>query len=215
MKIIRNLLYALILLLIVTACGITENEEVIQPGFLKVYITYDSPQTSKDNVLLATGRDFILYNGEFYTDVFQDPEQFLLEERKFVDFNLFGDFFAFWFDSTGTVIDTIKIPGANKTQVAYGSIPPGNYDRLLFQISPKTELHINGKMLPIVTSNTALNVEIQDTISTVVKIQDNIKIESGKITSVHVKFDVSENVYRVLDQFVFNTKVKSFSIENE
>lgn len=199
---------SIVLIMTLVSCGISETEEVTRPGFLKIHIDYEAPETFENSVLVVSARNFVLYNGDYYTDVFQDPEQFLIDENVYVSFNLFGEI------KTGGQ-DSLVIPGGSNIQVAYGSVPPGSYDRVLFQIAPLTDLEIGGEIFPIVSSNDELNVEIPDTLSSLVAIEDLIKIESDKITNIKIKFDATENVYRILDQFVFNTKVKSFSIENE
>ncbi|MEN8192323.1 MAG: hypothetical protein ABFS12_05870 [Bacteroidota bacterium] len=186
-------------LLFLFGCDMTSPSDVIEPGRLKVELVYKAHEgytyTTFD-YLIAQARDFKIYNGKNFADVFQHPDQFFEYSDSIVFYNLL------YASSIDTAI-----------QVAYGSVPPLEYDSLYFQVAPSEFVIINWKIYPISTNYNSLPIE--NDFSKVVKIREKIKIEENKTTTLRIEFKLEENLFRMLDDFVFNAKVDTFYIVNE
>jgi len=173
-------------------CSITENNEITEPGIFRVWITVENPQNYPivdDDNLWVSIRDFRVFKGENYADVFQDPEQFLPSEKSIVSLNLFSK------DLPGTYV-----------QVAHGSIAPLNFDKFLFLISPLTELVLNGKEYPLRSKGENTN--------TLVELERSIVINENRVTDVFIKIDIEKTAFRLLDEFVFDVNLSEVNFEN-
>lgn len=188
-----------LLLFILSSCAVSEPEDVIAPGKLKVELVYSSSfnsQFSNSDFLFAQARDFKIFQDENYADVYQHPNQFLEFADSIVNFNIIR----------ASIRDTA-------VQVAYGSIPPIEYDSLFFQIAPFEFARLEGQTYPVSTNYFELPIE--NNFSKVVKIISKIKVEENKTTTLKVHFKLEDNLFRILDDFVFSAKVDTFYIINE
>ena len=179
-------------------CDIAQPEKMTQPGRLKVNLIYESnlPGLSESDSLFVQARDFKLFKDSVFTDVFQNPNQFLAFEDSIVSFNIFETALK---DST--------------VQVAYGSVAPMIYDSLLFLLAPGDFLRMDDNFYPITTDYGSLGAEKNFT--NIVKITDKIEIKENKTTELTIKFIIEDNVFRYLDQFIFIANVDTFFISNE
>jgi hypothetical protein len=93
-------------------------------------------------------------------------------------------------------------------QVAYGSVPPLEYDSLKFLLVPGDVMRLEGNEYPITTDYTSLGDNVR--FSTVVKISSKIRIQENKNTTLVIRFATERNVFRYLDRFVFAAVVDTF-----
>lgn len=182
------------------SCEIVEPEEVKKPGYLKIQLKYNLGGayniTEYDGILLQA-RDFKIFNDDNFADVFQHPKQILESSDSIKVFNMFLD------AKNDSIIE-----------VAHGAIAPLEYDSLYFQITPFLNfMAIDRRLYPITTSYE--NLPIENNFSKVVKIRDRIKISENKTTTLRLEFNVEENVFRVLDDFVFSAVVDTYYISND
>lgn len=195
-----NLLLLLISFLLLTnGCEISSPEDVTSSGRVKVNLIFESTgdiKISENDVLLSQARDFKVFNGENYADVFQHPNQFLEYTDSIVTFNLLE----------ATLKDSV-------VQVAFGSVPPFTYDSLLFQIAPSDFLILESNYYPLTTSYS--NLIVENDFSKVVRIKDRIRVEENKTTTINIHLKVEDLVFRILDDFVFSAVVDTFYVLNE
>lgn len=194
------LLFTLITFIGFNGCDVSEPDELIQPGRVKIELKYHpAPDYDLDSTdfLFLQASNIKIYKDQFFADVFQHPDQFLEYTDSLRFYNMF---WASAFDEL--------------TEVAYGSVPPQTYDSLVFQIAPLiNQMGLNYRLYPVVTSYESLPIE--NNFSKVVKIKSPIKVEQNKTTKILVEFRVEENLFRVLDNFVFSAEVDTFYISNE
>jgi|GEM_PF-3581019 len=176
-----------------TACGVNNTEELIRPGRLKILLEFTSSayKIEKGDSLFLQARDFKVYRDSNFADVFQNPKQFLAYEDSIVSFNM--------------------LEAARKdsmVQVAYGSVPPLEYDSLKFLLVPGDVMRLEGNEYPITTDYTSLGDNVR--FSTVVKISSKIRIQENKNTTLVIRFATERNVFRYLDRFVFAAVVDTF-----
>lgn len=190
----------LLMVLVVIGCDIVKPEEVIHPGKLNIKLVYSYGNNYggwEYDALYVQARDFKIFNEDNFADVFQDPDQFLEIPDSIVLFNML--------ETAGT---------GNVIEVANGSLPPLEYDSLYFQITPVMDfVLLDRRFYPITTNYNSLSIE--NNYSKVVKIRDKIKIEENKTTTLVLEFKVEENLFRILDDFVFSATVDTFYISNE
>ncbi|PIQ11636.1 MAG: hypothetical protein COW71_00185 [Ignavibacteriales bacterium CG18_big_fil_WC_8_21_14_2_50_31_20] len=189
----------LALITLLSACDVASPENVTASGRVKINLRFES--SSKINIeskdyLYAQARDFKVFHGENYADVFQNPNQFLEYTDSIVTFNLLG----------AALKDSVL-------QVAYGSVPPITYDSLLFQIAPSEFIRLEGNRYPLTTNYN--NLIIDNNFTKVIRIKDKIRVEENKTTTINIHLKVEDIVFRVLDDFVFSATVDTFYILND
>ena len=193
-KLLPNILITLMAILFFTSgCGITDQNDITKAGLLRVWISFDIPDNYPvipGDSLMVQARDFRIFNGNYYTDVYQHPEQFLPSEFGLVITNFFDK----------------ELEGKH-IQVAHGAIPPVTYDRFLFQLSPADWLWMNNKRFPLRS--------IRENTKTLVEIEETFVVKENKTTNVYLNVDIEKSVYRLLDEFVFNATIDSVRIEIE
>jgi hypothetical protein len=195
-KILFLSMLILLPLFFLDGCGINDVERLRYPGRLKILLdfqTNDYQLTAGDSLYLQA-RDFKLYSDTNFADVFQNPEQFLPYEDSIVSFNMLE----------ATRKDTL-------IQVAYGSVPPLEFDSLKFLTVPGETMILGGNTYPVSTNYSSLGGAAD--FSTVVKIESKIKIEENKTTTLIIHFITEENVFRYLDQFIYAAVVDTFFIK--
>lgn len=193
----KLILFGILILLI--SCEITSPEDIVQSGRIKVnliFISSSEINISENDFLITQARDFKVFKDKNFADVFQHPNQFLEYSDSIVTFNLLK-----------AALNKLVI------QVAYGSVPPLNYDSLLFQITPSNIIKLENIFYPLTTNYN--NLVIKNNFTKVVKIKNIIKVEENKTTTINVYFKVEEILFRVLDDFVFSVVVDSYNILNE
>jgi len=183
-------------LLFLESCGINDVERLSNPGRLKILLDFktDDYQLLPGDSLYLQARDFKIYKDTNFADVFQNPKQFLAYEDSIVSFNMLE----------ASRKDTL-------IQVAYGSVPPLEFDSLKFLTAPGETMTLGGNAFPVSTNYSSLGGNAD--FSTVVKIKDKIKIEENKTTTLIIRFIAEENVFRYLDQFIYSAVVDTFFIQ--
>jgi hypothetical protein len=187
------------LLILSNGCEISSPEDVIESGRVKVNLIFVSTgdiEISENDVLFTQARDFKVFNGQNFADVFQNPNQFLEYSDSIVTFNLLR----------AAKKDSV-------VQVAFGSVPPLTYDSLLFQIAPSNFIVLENNYYPLTTNYNDLI--INNNFSKVIRIKDKIKVEENKTTTINVHLKVEDIVFRILDDFVFSAVADTFYILNE
>lgn len=197
-----SVFFILCITLFFTSCGISEADEIKEPGKIKIVINFDYDSNFEGGILLTKARDFTVFNNEKFAPVYQTPEQFLAYEDSIKTFNIFGEIKGIY-------------PGGKNLRVAYGYLPEGVFNQVKFQITPNGDLTLNGLKYPIVKNNAELSHKIEEKISSLVELNEKIEIKSGRTTVVTINFYAKDCIYRVLDQFVFNPKIKNYKIELE
>ncbi len=187
----------LLLLIFVNGCGLNEPEEIIKPARLRIFFKFstDSYQLTDSDSLYLQAQDFKIYKDTNFADVFQNPNQFIPFRDSIVNFNMLK----------ATLADTM-------IQVAYGSIPPLNYDSLKFLLAPGNQMRLGNNIYPISTDYSQLEGDVQ--FSTVVKITSKIKTIEDRTVNLIINFKAEDVVFRYLDRFIFNAKVDSFYFSN-
>ena len=184
---------------IVSSCNMVSPEDVKSSGRIKVNLIFKSTgeiNIADKDILITQARDFKVFKGENYADVFQNPNQFLEYTDSIVTFNLLKA------AKNGSVI-----------QVAYGSVPPLSYDSLLFQIAPSNFLILENENYPLTTNYNELSIE--NNFTKVVRIKNSLIVNENKTTTINIEFKVEDLVFRILDDFVFSAKVDTFYVSNE
>lgn len=198
----QNLKLTFIILAIavfVSSCNMVSPEDVKSSGRIKVNLIFNSTgeiNIADKDILITQARDFKVFKGENYADVFQNPNQFLEYTDSIVTFNLLKA------AKNGSII-----------QVAYGSVPPLSYDSLLFQIAPSNFLILENENYPLTTNYNELSIE--NNFTKVVRIKNSLIVNENKTTTINIEFKVEDLVFRILDDFVFSAKVDTFYVSNE
>ncbi len=203
MRIIRQILIFSFMLITfgiaISSCDSVAPEDVINSGRVKVNLKFKSIgeiNISENDLLITQARDFKVFKGENYADVFQNPNQFLEYTDSIVTFNL--------------------LKAAKKDsviQVAFGSVPPMEYDSLLFQIAPSNFIILENEHYPLTTNYNELKIE--NNFTKVIKIKNKIAVNENKTTTINIELKVEDLVFRILDDFVFSAKIDTFYVSNE
>lgn len=203
MRIIRQILiFSFIIItfgIAISSCDSVSPEDVINSGRVKVNLKFKSTgeiNISENDLLITQARDFKVFKGENYADVFQNPNQFLEYTDSIVTFNL--------------------LKAAKKDsviQVAFGSVPPMEYDSLLFQIAPSNFIILENEHYPLTTNYNELKIE--NNFTKVIKIKNKIAVNENKTTTINIELKVEDLVFRILDDFVFSAKIDTFYVSNE
>ncbi|MBK7979289.1 MAG: hypothetical protein IPK06_04625 [Ignavibacteriae bacterium] len=184
---------------IVSSCNMVSPEDVKSSGRIKVNLIFKSTgeiNIADKDILITQARDFKVFKGENYADVFQNPNQFLEYTDSIVTFNLLK-----------------AAKNESVIQVAYGSVPPLSYDSLLFQIAPSNFLILENENYPLTTNYNELSIE--NNFTKVVRIKNSLIVNENKTTTINIEFKVEDLVFRILDDFVFSAKVDTFYVSNE
>ena len=184
---------------IVSSCNMVSPEDVKSSGRIKVNLIFKSTgeiNIADKDILITQARDFKVFKGENYADVFQNPNQFLEYTDSIVTFNLLR-----------------AAKNESVIQVAYGSVPPLSYDSLLFQIAPSNFLILENENYPLTTNYNELSIE--NNFTKVVRIKNSLIVNENKTTTINIEFKVEDLVFRILDDFVFSAKVDTFYVSNE
>ena len=188
-----TLLIFLTVLFTLAGCDLTENDSITEPGRFRIWLSVNKPQNysvQHGDSLEVSASDFRVFNGENYANVFQHPDQFLPSQDSVVSVNL------------------LKNGLSDKyIQVAYGSLPPEDYDRFLFLLSPSPELILGAKTYPLRSSG--------DNTKTLIELQESVEIKENKTTNLYIRIDFEKTVYRLLDEFVFDINIEEVRFENE
>ena len=198
----QNLKFTFIILsiaVIVSSCNMVSPEDVKSSGRIKVNLIFKSTgeiNIADKDILITQARDFKVFKGENYADVFQNPNQFLEYTDSIVTFNLLK-----------------AAKNESVIQVAYGSVPPLSYDSLLFQIAPSNFLILENENYPLTTNYNELSIE--NNFTKVVRIKNSLIVNENKTTTINIEFKVEDLVFRILDDFVFSAKVDTFYVSNE
>ena len=167
-------------------CDLPSYEKITDPGEIKIWFSYDLGEgtafqdiVQEDDSLKIICTNFRLYNDSCYTDFYQEPDQFRQDRRK------------------AKILNILDMKN-NLVKIAHGSVPPYNYTKLQFQISPlETAFVIGGKKYPIFYQGEGTK--------TMVTIETDIPVSSNKITNVYLTYYVNEGIRRLGDKFYFST----------
>ncbi len=198
LNISKTILLIIVAALLLAGCSLTDPDPITSPARLKINLLFKASaeyNIQPDDSLFAQASDFKIFTGEKFADVFQNPDQFLAYSDSIVGFNMLS---AAYFNKT--------------VQVAFGSVPPGNYDSLLFQMVPDDLLKLNSKFYPISADYDSLG---SNNFTRIVKIKHNFSLKEDHTTILNVYFNIKDNIFRVEDQFIYSAKVDTFQILNE
>ena len=188
----------LFILVFISNCGVNEPDKMTPPGRFKVNLLFKASKSyniQPTDSLFIQASNFILFKDTYYANVFQNPNQFLQYNDSIVGFNMLE---AAYLDSS--------------IQVANGSVAALQYDSLLFQMSPGDQVRLNSKLYPISTDYK--NLGAINNFSTIVKINHKINVYENRTTTINIVFFIDNNVFRYLDQFIYDAKVDTFYFSN-
>jgi len=172
--------------LMISSCEMPTVEKVTNPGEIRIWFNYDLGEgTAFENIVQESDSlnilctNFRLFNDTNYTDFYQEPNQFLQDRTKAIKFN---------------VLDTRN----EYVKIAHGSVPPYNYTKLQFQMSPlDTSFVIGGQKYPLKYQG--------DGAKTMVSIETEFPIDENSITDIYLTYYVNEGIRRLGDKFFFST----------
>ncbi len=173
-------------LLWVMTCDFPTYQEIRDPAKVRVWFTYSLGENSTfQNIVEETDSlkvkctNFRLYNDTLYTQFYQNEDMFRQNRDSVKSINILS-----------TSSDTIKI--------AEGLVPPYDYTRLEFQITPEdTTFVIGGKTYP-------LNYQGEEA-ETMVRINQVFSHESRKTTDIYLTYYADKGIRRIGDKFYFST----------
>ncbi|MBN2279113.1 MAG: hypothetical protein JXQ65_00880 [Candidatus Marinimicrobia bacterium] len=172
--------------LMMADCEFPTVEEITKPGEIRIWFNYDLGEgTAFENIvqendsLKVICTNFRLYNDTNYTDFYQEPDQFRQDRTKAVIFNLLDN-------------------KQEYVKIAHGSVPPYEYTKLQFQMSPlDTAFVIGGQKYPLTYQGQGAK--------TMVSIETEFPIAENQITDIYLTYYVNEGIRRLGDKFYFST----------
>ncbi len=176
----------LVMMIAFLTCDFPTYEEITKPATVRVWLTYSLGEGSafseivqENDSLKVECTNFRLYNDSLYARFFQDVDMFRQNRDSVKAINVLSQ-----------NSDTLKI--------AEGLVPPYDYTRLEFQMTPvDTSFVVGGKRYPL--NYQGIGAE------TIVRIEDNFPHDSEKITDIYLTYYANKGVRRLSDEFYFST----------
>ena len=172
--------------IMISSCEYPTAEEITEPGEIRIWFTYDLGEgtafeeiVQENDSLKVICTNFRLYNDTNYTDFYQEADQFRQDRTKAIVFNLLSS-------------------NQEYVKIAHGSVPPYDYTKLQFQMSPlDTAFVIGGQKYPLTYQGEGAR--------TMVSIETEFPVDERRVTDVYLTYYVNEGIRRLGDKFYFST----------